>query len=103
MRGGLIRGGDLPAPCLVSGLHLCLQHALGRRRQLLHARTRVSARALLGHDGFPLDEALVCRVECCTRCLAQGVNAAHIIDGRQQHSLLMEMLTDEGVGTMITG
>jgi acetylglutamate kinase len=47
--------------------------------------------------------ALVCRVECCTRCLAQGVNAAHIIDGRQQHSLLMEMLTDEGVGTMITG
>ena len=45
----------------------------------------------------------VCRVECCTRCLAQGVNAAHIIDGRQQHSLLMEMLTDEGVGTMITG
>lgn len=44
-----------------------------------------------------------CRVECCTRCLAQGVTATHIIDGRQQHSLLMEMLTDEGVGTMITG
>ena len=38
-----------------------------------------------------------CRVECCTRCLAQGVTATHIIDGRQQHSLLMEMLTDEGV------
>ena len=37
-----------------------------------------------------------CRVECCTRCLAQGVTATHIIDGRQQHSLLMEMLTDEG-------
>ena len=38
-----------------------------------------------------------CRVECCTRCLAQGVTATHIIDGRQQHSLLMEMLTDEGM------
>jgi acetylglutamate kinase len=37
------------------------------------------------------------------RCLAQGVRAAHIIDGRQRHSLLMELLTDEGVGTMITG
>lgn len=43
------------------------------------------------------------RVECCTRCLAQGVGATHIIDGRQPHSLLMELLTDEGVGTMITG
>ena len=40
-----------------------------------------------------------CRVECCTRCLAQGVTATHIIDGRQQHSLLMEMLTDEGTLT----
>ena len=33
----------------------------------------------------------------------QGVTATHIIDGRQKHSLLMELLTDEGVGTMITG
>ena len=44
-----------------------------------------------------------CRVECCVRCLAQGVSAAHIIDGRQQHSVLMELLTNEGVGTMIVG
>lgn len=43
------------------------------------------------------------RVECCIRCLAQGVAATHIIDGRQPHSLLMELLTDTGVGTMITG
>ena len=46
---------------------------------------------------------VLCRVECCVRCLAQGVRATHIIDGRQKHSLLMELLTDEGVGTMITG
>ena len=43
------------------------------------------------------------RVECCIRCLAQGVSAAHIIDGRQEHSVLMELLTDEGVGTMLLG
>ena len=43
------------------------------------------------------------QVECCIRCLSQGVSATHIIDGRQPHSLLMELLTDEGVGTMITG
>jgi len=46
---------------------------------------------------------LCCRLDCCVRCIAQGVQAAHIIDGRQRHSLLMELLTDEGVGTMITG
>ena len=49
-----------------------------------------------GADDAGCDRGDMCRVECCTRCLAQGVNAAHIIDGRQQHSLLMEMLTDEG-------
>ena len=43
------------------------------------------------------------RVECCVRCLAQGVRATHIIDGRQEHSLLLELLTDEGVGTMLVG
>lgn len=46
---------------------------------------------------------MIPKVDCCVRCLAQGVTATHIIDGRQQHSLLMEVLTDEGVGTMITG
>lgn len=46
---------------------------------------------------------MIPKVDCCIRCLAQGVSATHIIDGRQQHSLLMEVLTDEGVGTMITG
>ncbi|GMH35216.1 hypothetical protein BSKO_03084 [Bryopsis sp. KO-2023] len=46
---------------------------------------------------------MIPKVECCVRCLAQGVTAAHIIDGRQKHSLLMELLTDEGVGTMISG
>lgn len=46
---------------------------------------------------------MIPKVECCIRCLAQGVKATHIIDGRQPHSLLMELLTDEGVGTMING
>ena len=50
-----------------------------------------------------LHGALHLQVECCIRSLSQGVRATHIIDGRQPHSLLMELLTDEGVGTMITG
>jgi acetylglutamate kinase len=46
---------------------------------------------------------MIPKVQCCVRCIAQGVTAAHIIDGRSPHSVLMELLTDEGVGTMITG
>lgn len=46
---------------------------------------------------------MIPKTDCCIRCLSQGVRATHIIDGRQPHSLLMELLTDEGVGTMITG
>ena len=43
------------------------------------------------------------KVECCIRSLAQGVNAAHIIDGRTPHSLLLEVFTDAGIGTMVMG
>ena len=46
---------------------------------------------------------VILQVDCCIRCLAQGVKAAHIIDGRSRHGILMELLTDEGVGTMIVG
>lgn len=46
---------------------------------------------------------MIPKVKCCVRSVAQGVRAAHIIDGRQPHSLLLEILTDEGSGTMITG
>ncbi|AAP99544.1 MULTISPECIES: acetylglutamate kinase [Prochlorococcus] len=41
------------------------------------------------------------KAECCIRALAQGVNAAHIIDGRIPHALLLEVFTDKGIGTMI--
>ena len=43
------------------------------------------------------------KVECCIRSLAQGVNAAHIIDGRTPHALLLEVFTDAGIGTMVMG
>lgn len=46
---------------------------------------------------------MIPKVNCCIRSLAQGVRTASIIDGRVQHSLLLEVLTDEGAGTMITG
>ncbi len=44
---------------------------------------------------------MIPKVSCCVRSLAQGVKAAHIVDGRLPHSLLLEILTDEGIGSMI--
>ncbi|MEM8832138.1 MAG: acetylglutamate kinase [Cyanobacteria bacterium P01_G01_bin.19] len=44
---------------------------------------------------------MIPKVNCCVRSLAQGVRAAHVLDGRMPHSLLLEILTDEGIGSMI--
>jgi len=44
---------------------------------------------------------MIPKVNCCVRSLAQGVRAAHIIDGRLPHALLLEVFTDLGIGSMI--
>lgn len=44
---------------------------------------------------------MIPKVTCCVRSLAQGVRAAHIIDGRVPHALLLEIFTDAGIGTMM--
>ena len=44
---------------------------------------------------------MIPKLSCCVRSLAQGVKAAHIIDGRLPHSLLLEIFTDTGTGSMI--
>ena len=42
------------------------------------------------------------KTECCIRAISQGVKATHIIDGRIEHALLLEIFTDTGKGTMIS-
>lgn len=54
-------------------------------------------------DDGKIAGGMIPKVNCCKRSIAQGVNTASIIDGRLPHSLLLEILTDEGAGTMITG
>ncbi|MFQ3617001.1 MAG: acetylglutamate kinase [Cyanobacteriota bacterium] len=44
---------------------------------------------------------MIPKVNCCVRSLAQGVKAAHIIDGRLPHALLLEIFTDAGIGSML--
>lgn len=57
------------------------------------------ARGLI-EDGT-VSGGMIPKLTCCVRSLAQGVKAAHIIDGRLPHSLLLEIFTDNGTGSMI--
>jgi acetylglutamate kinase len=48
-----------------------------------------------------VDAGMAPKLEACVRAVTDGVPQAHIIDGRQPHSLLLEVFTSEGIGTMI--
>ena len=49
-----------------------------------------------------LQGGMLPKVQCALEALKGGVNSAHIIDGRVEHAVLLEIFTDEGVGTLIT-
>ena len=44
---------------------------------------------------------MVPKVDCCVEAVRRGVNRAHILDGRIPHSILIELFSDEGIGTML--
>ena len=48
-----------------------------------------------------ISSVMIPKIECCLRALKGGVSRTHVIDGRVPHSLLIEMFSDRGVGTMI--
>ena len=50
-----------------------------------------------------VNKGMIPKVDCCILALDGGVKKAHIIDGRIPHALLIELFTDEGIGTMIQG
>jgi acetylglutamate kinase len=43
------------------------------------------------------------KIECALNAVKGGVRSATIVDGRVEHAVLLEIFTDEGVGTLITG
>ena len=68
---------------------------------LIHQLRLSEARQLI-EDGI-VAGGMTPKTECCIRALAQGVAAAHILDGRVPHALLLEVFTDAGIGTMVMG
>ena len=58
--------------------------------------------ARLRDDGI-ISGGMIPKVECCVDAIRKGVKKVIIMDGRVPHSILMEILTDEGAGTMVMG
>lgn len=48
-----------------------------------------------------IEGGMIPKVEACIKAVKGGVNRTHIIDGRLLHSMLLEILTDQGIGTMV--
>ncbi len=48
-----------------------------------------------------IDGGMIPKVECCLDALDGGVRTTHILDGRVPHAILLEVFTDEGIGTMV--
>ncbi len=46
---------------------------------------------------------MIPKIECCVHAIGSGVGQVHIIDGRVPHSILLEIFTDKGIGTMVLG
>ena len=68
---------------------------------LIHKLTVSEAKALY-EEGI-ISGGMIPKVDCCIEAIKAGVDTVVINDGRVPHSILMELLTDEGAGTMVTG
>jgi acetylglutamate kinase len=62
----------------------------------------ISEARKLFSDGV-ISGGMIPKVECCIDAIGHGVKKVIIMDGRVPHSILMELLTDEGAGTMVMG
>ena len=66
---------------------------------LIPLLTVTEARGL--YDSGVISGGMIPKVDCCIEALEHGVDHVVIMDGRVPHSILMELLTDEGAGTMV--
>ncbi|MEN6359013.1 MAG: acetylglutamate kinase [Smithella sp.] len=72
---------------------------LDGRKNLIHTMTNQDALKLI--DDKTVEGGMFPKVKCCLKALRGGVKKAHIIDGRLKHAILLEVFTDQGIGTEI--
>lgn len=66
----------------------------------LISKLEISSVPRLVLDGI-LSGGMIPKIDCCVEAVRSGVRQAHILDGRVPHAILIEILSDEGVGTML--
>lgn len=72
---------------------------LDANKQLISSLSEDEAEELLRSD--VISAGMIPKIRCCLSALRGGVPKAHIIDGRVPHAILLELLTDQGIGTEI--
>jgi acetylglutamate kinase len=77
-----------------------IEGVLGRDGQLISELSASAARALIA-DGT-VSGGMIPKLETCLQALDDGVGAAHVLDGRLPHVVLLETFTEAGVGTKLT-
>ena len=68
----------------------------------LITKITVSEAKKLYEEGV-ISGGMIPKVDCCIEAIKEGVRKVIIMDGRIPHSILMELLTNEGAGTMVLG
>jgi acetylglutamate kinase len=76
-----------------------LYEDFGDKGSLLSKVSVADLEAMIAAD--KLSEGMIPKISGCIDAMKQGVERAHILDGRGEHALLLEIFTDEGVGTMV--
>ncbi len=74
---------------------------MGPTGDLLSELSAEQSLGLLGQEGV-VEGGMIPKLESAVRALKAGVGRVHLVDGRVEHSLVLELFTPEGVGTMIT-
>ncbi|MBU2055701.1 MAG: acetylglutamate kinase [Proteobacteria bacterium] len=72
---------------------------LDRQGEMIHAMDEAMTLKLI--DEGTIGGGMFPKVKCCLKALKGGVRKAHIVDGRLKHTILLEMFTDQGIGTEI--
>ncbi len=99
---------DVAAAHIAASLHAEKLILMTDVRGLLHDKedeatiipvVQVSTVPKLKKEGI-ISGGMIPKIDCCVEAVRSGVRRAHIIDGRIPHSILVELFTDEGIGTM---
>ena len=72
---------------------------LGENGELLPTLSQEKAQLLVASG--TIHGGMLPKIACALHCFREGVKKVHIVDGRIPHVLLLELLTDQGVGTMM--